>query len=36
MESALGSVFTFAEFFLDFFMSWIPFYFETKIIFLIW
>ena len=30
-----GRVFTFAEFFLDFFMSWIPFFFETKILFLV-
>ena len=29
-------VFTFAEFFLDFFMSWIPLFFETKILFLCW
>ena len=29
-------LFTFAECFLDFFMSWLPFYFETKIILLLW
>ena len=32
---AVMGVFTFAEFFLDFFMSWIPFFFETKILFLV-
>lgn len=33
---AVMGVFTFAEFFLDFFMSWIPLFFETKILFLLW
>jgi hypothetical protein len=33
---AFSRIFTFAEFFLDFFMSWFPFFFETKIIFLLW
>jgi len=33
---AVMGVFTFAEFFLDVLLSWIPFFYETKIIFLLW
>ncbi|EKX46278.1 hypothetical protein GUITHDRAFT_138376 [Guillardia theta CCMP2712] len=33
---AVNGIFMFSEYFLDFFIAWIPFYFESKILFLIW